>query len=111
MARRFHRSSVRFPVDLVSSGGAEGFQTPASIMDMSQGGLRVHTGTPLIPGSLLHVFIGKESSPFAFCRVVWAPTHGGALPSEAGLEILEQVSKVPPPDLALPMVRGQRTVV
>lgn len=111
MSRRFHRSYVRFPVDLVSFGGPTGFQTLAGVVDMSLGGIRVHTGPPLIPGRLVHVFLGKERNPFAFCRVVWAHTHGGALPSEAGLEILEQISKVPTPDLALPRARGQSTVV
>jgi PilZ domain len=110
MARRFQRSYTRFPVDLVSFGTPGGFQAPASVMDMSQGGLRVHTGLPLIPGRLIHVFQVGGKRPFAFCRVVWAQTHGGALPSEAGLEILERMSNLPGTHLNLPRVRGQSTM-
>jgi PilZ domain len=110
MARRFQRSYMRLPVDLVSFGTPGGFQAPASVMDMSQEGLRVHTRLPLIPGRLIHVFHGGEKSPFAFCRVVWTQTHGGALPSEAGLEILERMSKGPGMRLNLPRARGQGTM-
>lgn len=95
MARRFRRNYVRFPVDLVSLGGRDEFQSPASVIDMSQGGLRIHTGRQLITGRLIHVFWGKERNAFAFCRVVWTQTHGGALPSEAGLEILERMATPP----------------
>jgi PilZ domain len=110
MARRFQRSYTRFPVNLVSFGTPAEFQAPASVMDMSQGGLRVHTGFPLIPGRLVQVFHGGEKSPFAFCRVVWTQTHGGALPSEAGLEILKGVSKSPGTSLKLPAIRRQSTI-
>jgi hypothetical protein len=95
MKRRFVRNYSQFPVDLVWTGKAGGYQTPAGVVDISQGGVRVGTGPPLIPGRLVHVFLEGEKSPFAFCRVVWAHTHGSALPSEAGLEILEQLSAIP----------------
>jgi hypothetical protein len=110
MARRFQRSYMRLTVDLVSFGTSGGFQAPASVIDASQGGLRVHTGLPLIPGRLVHVCNRRERSPFAFCRVVWTQTHGGALPSEAGLEILEPMSKGPGAHLNLARVRGQSTM-
>lgn len=110
MARRFQRSYMRFPVDLVSFGTPGGFQAPASVVDMSQGGLRVQTGLPLIPGRLIHVFQGGEKGPFAFCRVVWTQTHGGARPSEAGLEILERMFRRPGTSLNLPLLRGQGTM-
>ena len=110
MARRFQRSNMRVTVDLVSFGTPGGFQAPASVIDASQGGLRINTGLPLIPGRLIHVFQGGKKNPFAFCRVVWTQTHGGALPSEAGLEILERMSKGPGIRLNLPRVRGQSTM-
>lgn len=111
MVRRFQRKYVRFPVDLVSFGARHEFDSPASVIDMSQGGLRIHTGPPLIPGRLLHVFWGKERSPFAFCRVVWTQTHGGALPSESGLEILDRVAPLPGLRSALPVTAGHEVVV
>lgn len=89
MARRFQRTYARVPVDLVSTLGANNFEQPGSIMDVSRGGLRVQTGPRLTPGQYLHVFLSGQVRPYARCRVVWAQTHGGALPSEAGLEILE----------------------
>lgn len=55
----------------------------------------MRTGAQLIPGRLVRVFLEGKANPFACCRVVWAQTHGGALPSEAGLEILEQLEDIP----------------
>lgn len=95
MERRFDRTYARFPVDVVWTAKAGGFQMPASVVDICQGGLRLHTGPPLIPGGMVHVFREGRANPFAYCRVVWARTHGGALPSEAGLEILEQLADAP----------------
>jgi len=91
MERRFVRNSVRIPVDLVFGEQPGGLQSPASVVDVSAGGLRVQTGPSLIPGGLLYVFFGGEEKPFARCRVVWAMTRGSAVPSEAGLEILDPV--------------------
>lgn len=102
MERRFDRSYIRFPVDLVWTVGSGDFQAPAGVIDMSQGGLRLHTGPPLIPGRLVHVFLEGNSNPFAHCRVVWAQTHGAALPSEAGLEIIEHLTDVPGNGLTVP---------
>lgn len=92
MARRFQRTSTRVPVDLVSAAGTDKFEQPGSIMDVSRGGLRVQTGPRLTPGQFLHVFLAGRARPFARCRVVWAQTHGDALPSVAGLEIVENAS-------------------
>lgn len=92
MERRFRRNYVCFPVDLVFGEGASGLQAPASVIDISQGGLRVQTGPRLIPGGVLHVLLEGRRDPFARCRVVWSNTHGGALPSEARLEILDSAA-------------------
>jgi len=89
MARRFQRTNARVPVDLVAMAGTDKFEQPGSIMDVSRGGLKVQTGPRLTPGQFLHVFVAGQARPFVRCRVVWAQTHGDALPSEAGLEILE----------------------
>lgn len=90
MARRFQRTYARVPVDLVLTHGTDNFDQPGSIIDFSQGGLRIQTGPRLSPGQHLHIFLIGQAMPYARCRVVWAQTHGGALPSEAGLEILER---------------------
>lgn len=111
MARRFHRNYVRVPVDVVSFGARHEFDTPASVIDMSKGGFRIHTGAPLVPGRLLHVFWGKERNPLAFCRVVWTQTHGGALPSESGLEILDRLAALPVVRSALPVTAGSEPFV
>lgn len=95
MERRLVRSNVQFPVDLVSTGKTVQFHAPAGVVDISHGGLKVRTGPALIPGRLVHVFVEGKPKPFAYCRVVWVQTHGSALPSEAGLEILEQLSAIP----------------
>jgi PilZ domain len=95
MERRFVRNNVQFPVHLRWTGKAGSFNAPAGVVDISKGGVRVGTGAPLIPGRLVHIFLEGKENPFAFCRVVWAQTHGGALPSEAGLEVLEQLSDMP----------------
>lgn len=88
MARRFQRTPARVPVELVATEGMEQFEQPASIMDVSQAGLRIQTGPRLTPGQFLHVFLAGRARPFAHCRVVWSQSHGGALPSVAGLEIV-----------------------
>lgn len=88
MERRFPRKSVCVPVDLVFGDLPGNLQSPASVVDVSEGGFRVQTGPSLIPGGLLQVFLEGEKKPFARCRVVWVVTHGSAAPSEAGLEIL-----------------------
>ena len=95
MERRFVRNYVQFPVDLQWTGKSGSVKAPAGVINISKGGVRVGTGPPLIPGRLVHVFLEGKESPFAFCRVVWAQTHGGALPSEAGLEVLEQLADMP----------------
>jgi PilZ domain len=95
MERRFVRNYVQFPVDLRWTGKAGSFNAHAGVVDISKGGVRIGTGAPLIPGRLVHIFLEGKENPFAFCRVVWAQTHGGALPSEAGLEVLEQLSDMP----------------
>lgn len=95
MERRFVRSNVQLPVDLVCTEKVGAFQAPAGVVDVSQGGIRVCTGHPLVPGRFLHAFLEGKQDPFAYCRIVWAQTHGGALPSESGLEILEQLSAIP----------------
>lgn len=89
MERRFERVYVRFPVGLVSVSETGKFDQPGSVVDVCPGGLRVQTGPRLVPGQILHLFHDGQPIPFARCRVVWAHTHGSALPSEAGLEILE----------------------
>lgn len=89
MDRRFPRVYARFPVDLVPSGTQGKCGQPASVIDVSPGGLRIQTCPRLDRGQVLHVFHEGLATPFARCRVVWAQTHGSALPSEAGLEILE----------------------
>lgn len=95
MSRRFDRAYARFSVDLVWGVDAEKFKTPGSVLDISQGGLRVQTAPSLIPGQILHVFLEGHLNPSTRCRVVWAQTHGSSLPSEAGLEILERSPWLP----------------
>jgi len=97
MARRFDRTNQRFPVDLVWESETANFEKPASVVDISEGGLRIQTGPRLLPGQILRVFLEGEPNPSARCRVVWAQTHGSALPSEAGLEILGGVPWPPTP--------------
>lgn len=91
MARRFQRTYARVPIDLVPDGRTEGLAEAGSILNFSDGGFRVQTGPQLIPGGTVHLFLEGNSRPFVCCRVVWARSHGDALPSEAGLEILERL--------------------
>jgi PilZ domain len=95
MARRFNRRYARVPADLVSMVGSNQYEEAGSIIDFSRGGLRVQTGPRLVTGQVLHLLLEGQAKPFACCRVVWAQTHGGALPSEAGLEILENPPWIP----------------
>lgn len=88
MARRFDRTYTRLPVELVAENQTHKFEAPASVIDISKGGLRVQTGPSLIPGQILNVFVGGKPDQLARCRVAWSQTHGSALPSEAGLEFL-----------------------
>jgi len=89
MIRRFGRTYRRFTVDLVWESESAKFEEPGSVMDTSPGGLRVQTGPCLIPGQILRVFLEGQANQPNRCRVVWAQTHGSAVPSEAGLEILD----------------------
>lgn len=91
MDRRFPRNAVCVPVDLVFGAPPGGLQSPARVVDISEGGLKVQTGPSLIPGGMLQVFVEGRDEPFARCRVVWSVTHGSAVPSEAGLEIIDQM--------------------
>jgi hypothetical protein len=95
MGRRYQRVYARFRVALVSAGETGKFEQAGSVVDVCQHGLRVQTGPRLIPGQVLHLFHEGQGRPFARCRVVWAQTHGAALPSEAGLEILERHPMLP----------------
>ena len=90
MARRFERSSGLFPIEMHAVTGTKRFEVAGRIVDLSKTGLRIETGPWLIPGQLLHVYSRSSAKPFACCRVVWTHTAGGALPSEAGLEIVER---------------------
>lgn len=101
MPRRFQRTYARVPVDLVPEGRTEGLAEAGSILNASKGGFRVQTGPQLIPGGTVHVFLEGNSKPFACCRVVWTRSHGDALPSEAGLEILERLPSRSAPRLHL----------
>jgi hypothetical protein len=87
MPRRYDRSYVRAPVDLVGVSGSGCFEEPGSVMDLSKGGLRIQTGRRLTRGQVLDVFLRGVTKPYASCRVVWTLTRGDALPSESGLEI------------------------
>lgn len=88
MERRFRRNYVCFPVDLVFGEELKKVQAPPSVIDISGGGLRVHTGPRLIPGGLVEVFVEGRRKPFAYCRVVWSATHRSARPSEVVIEIV-----------------------
>ena len=89
MPRRYERSYVRLPVELVGVSASGSFEQPGSVLDHSLGGLRVQTGRRLTRGQNLQVFLRGVSKPYASCRVVWTRTRGGALPCDAGLEIQE----------------------
>lgn len=90
IARRFERNYVRLPVNLVASSPAGAVEQLGSIVDLSQGGMRVVTRRSLSQGQPLEVFLRGIPNPYAFCRVVWSRTQGNALPSEAGLEIVAE---------------------
>ncbi len=90
VSRRHERSYVRLPVNLVGILPSGRFEQMGSVLDISKGGLRVETGRSLSPGQMLDVFLRGITTPYASCRVVWTHTRGGALPSEAGLEIQGQ---------------------
>jgi hypothetical protein len=87
-SRGFQRIYAGFPVGLVLSCEARGFEGDGNVLDVSQGCLRVQTGPRLIPGRVLHVSYKRQTSTFARCCLVWVQSYGGALPSEAGLEIM-----------------------
>lgn len=89
MPRRYERSCVRLPVELVGVSPSGSFEQPGSVMDLSKGGLRVQTSRSLTRGQVLKVFLRGAGRPCASCRVVWTRSSGGALPSDAGLEIQE----------------------
>jgi PilZ domain len=89
MSRRYERSYVRLPVELVGISASGSFEQPGSVMDLSKGGLRVQSSRRLTRGQILQVFLRGVRKPYALCKVVWTRTSGGALPSDAGLEIQE----------------------
>jgi PilZ domain len=89
MSRRYERSYVRLPVELVGVSSSGSFEQPGSVMDLSAGGLRVQTSRCLTRGQTLQVFLRGVSRPYASCRVVWTRSRGGDLPTDAGLEIQE----------------------
>lgn len=84
MELRSNRSYVRFPVDLECKGKAGCFQSPAGMIDMSQGGLRVHTGRLLIPGSLLHVFLKSKQIRLHIAGLYGHTTMGERIPARWG---------------------------
>ena len=92
LPRRYNRSYVRIPIELIAPSGENQDGQMGSVMDLSPGGLKVQTRNSLISGQMLEVFLRGVSQPYAVCRVVWSHSQGDALPSEAGLEILGETA-------------------
>lgn len=89
LTSRSPRVSKTLPITLWEISSANGKKWPGAILDLSDHGLRIATGTTLRQGQLVCVVVNDIGLCFKRCRVVWTRPQRPPQPHEAGLEVLD----------------------
>jgi len=61
-------------------------------IDLSELGIRIHSGVDLVPGQLVMVIPNEGSTHAVPSRVVWVADAGSQRPGEAGIAFLEPLT-------------------
>lgn len=83
------RVSRTLPVTLWEASAESGKGWSGAILDLSDHGLRVASGTALRPGQMVSVRLSETGLRFKRCRVVWTRTFRVSEPCQAGLQVLK----------------------
>jgi hypothetical protein len=97
--RRDKRVTFTMHARLSTSAGGEASIEDASILDLSESGLRVRVNGSLTAGQVVDVFLNKRPEP---CRVIWTRPAGAKGEIIAGLEFTAPAAEArnnqPPPE-------------
>jgi PilZ domain len=87
--RWYERKPAHTPVTLIVASNGSESRHCSTVVDTSDGGLRLKVDAPLTPGQIVLLMSGDRSKSAVRGRVVWArEQYGGQW--EAGLELLQQ---------------------
>lgn len=86
---RCPRVRKTLPVTLWETSAESAKRCSGTILDLSDHGLRVATGTALRPGQVVSVLLSETGLCFKRCRVVWTRPFRDPQMSEAGLKVLK----------------------
>jgi len=89
LSSRSPRVSKTLPITLWEIPNANGKKWPGAILDLSDHGLRIATGTTLRHGQEVCVFLNDTGLCFKRCRVVWTRPLRVPQLNQAGLEVLK----------------------
>jgi PilZ domain len=87
LVNRSPRVSKTLPITLTTTETAK--RSSGAILDLSDHGLRVATGTELRPGQEVSVLLSETGLCFKRCRVVWTRPYRVSQLREAGLQVLK----------------------
>ena len=98
-SRRDKRVTFTMHARLATASSGEGIIHDASVIDLSESGVRVRFTGVIMPGETVGIFLNKRPEP---CRVVWTKPAGASEELIAGLEFLcplpEPRSRPTPPE-------------
>lgn len=89
LSSRSPRVSKTLPVTLWEASCQNSKKWPGAILDLSDHGLRIATGTVLRQGQEVCVFLNDTGLCFKRCRVVWTRPWRVPQMNQAGLEVLK----------------------
>ncbi|MEJ2010416.1 MAG: PilZ domain-containing protein [Acidobacteriota bacterium] len=89
LSSRSPRVGKILPITLWDTSNANGRKWPGAILDLSDHGLRIATGTALREGQVVSVVVNDIGLCFKRCRVVWTRTVQAPRLDQAGLEVLK----------------------
>lgn len=90
--RRDKRVTFTMRTRLATGPGGEGIIEDASMIDLSESGVRVRLFGNLVPGQIVDIFLNKRPEP---CRVVWTRAAEGTKETIAGLEFISPLPDSP----------------
>lgn len=86
---RSPRVRKTLPITLWELSGEKRERWPGAILDLSDHGLRIATGTSLRRGQIVSIFLNDSGLCFKRCRVIWTRSLRVAQMNHAGLEVLK----------------------
>jgi hypothetical protein len=89
--RWYERKPANTPVTLIVGSNGSESRHCSTVVDTSDGGLRLKVDAPLTPGQIVLVMFGDRSKSAVRARVAWAHNQSGGQ-WEAGLHLLQHSS-------------------